>query len=217
MKFSIKYKLYDEHIFEKIDSEEKAYWLGFLMADTTIISSNNKYSVEFCLSEKDKYMVEKFSLFLNSTPLHPLKKRIINDHPQWKVCCNNKTLVKDLICWGCTERKSLTKKFPVRLDVEFYRHFIRGYFDGNSSVSINKEKTKICFSFVSSKSMCESIEKILKENNIIQKYSKLGRDGLAYNIKHSKKDSVKKFFKYLYDDSTIYLKRKYEKFIAVLG
>lgn len=33
---------YAEHIFEKIDSEEKAYWLGFLYADGHISSEKMK-------------------------------------------------------------------------------------------------------------------------------------------------------------------------------
>lgn len=65
--------------------------------------------------------------------------------------------------------------------------------------------------------MCETLEEIFVNNGIIHKKCKLGRDGLAYNLRHGGKSIAKRFFDYIYKDNTIHLKRKYEKFIAVLG
>ena len=42
--------LYNQNIFEIIDTEEKAYWLGFLYADGYI---NINHGVELCLAECD--------------------------------------------------------------------------------------------------------------------------------------------------------------------
>jgi hypothetical protein len=53
----------NEHIFDCIDTEEKAYWLGFLYADGNI--SSNGHRLEIALSIKDLEHLSKFKNFLN--------------------------------------------------------------------------------------------------------------------------------------------------------
>lgn len=53
---------FNENIFDVIDSEEKAYWLGFLFADGYISSSKN--TIELSLALKDKEHLEKFAKFM---------------------------------------------------------------------------------------------------------------------------------------------------------
>ena len=56
-------KQINSHYFDVIDSEEKAYWLGFLYADGNISSEGNRLEVR--LSIKDIKHLEKFRKFLN--------------------------------------------------------------------------------------------------------------------------------------------------------
>ena len=57
---------FNENIFDIIDTEEKAYWLGFIFADGYIETPkpNMKYTFEICLSCKDKHHLEKFNIFM---------------------------------------------------------------------------------------------------------------------------------------------------------
>ena len=48
--------------FEKIDTEEKAYWLGFLYADGSVGSKDDR--IELGLAEKDFHHIEKFRDFI---------------------------------------------------------------------------------------------------------------------------------------------------------
>ena len=48
--------------FENIDTEEKAYWLGFLYADGYVNANEDK--IELCLAEKDFHHLEKFKNFI---------------------------------------------------------------------------------------------------------------------------------------------------------
>ena len=54
-----KYKEDNSDYFENIDSEDKAYWLGFLFADGSVAKDRDRISV--ALAEKDKFHIEKFA------------------------------------------------------------------------------------------------------------------------------------------------------------
>ena len=66
-----KLKNYNEFIFDVIDTEEKAYWLGFIFADGYIYSSPLKdigridYNFELCTSGTDQQHMEKFAKFIS--------------------------------------------------------------------------------------------------------------------------------------------------------
>lgn len=51
---------YNDQFFKRIDTEEKAYWLGFLYADGYIANSGKRHIVELCLCEQDLTHVQKF-------------------------------------------------------------------------------------------------------------------------------------------------------------
>lgn len=57
---------FDESRFHDIDTEEKAYWLGFLYADGYI--NEDRHAIEIGLKASDKGHLEKFLRFINSTP-----------------------------------------------------------------------------------------------------------------------------------------------------
>lgn len=57
----------DETYFDEIDSEEKAYWLGFIYADGYIRERKSGKSLEIKLAVKDKKHLELFREHLKST------------------------------------------------------------------------------------------------------------------------------------------------------
>lgn len=207
--------LFNENIFDSIDTEEKAYWLGFIFADGTISSSplredtKTQYQFELSLSSKDKVHLEKFAKFINYT------NSIYCDNVRCRLSVYSKHFWNVLNCNGCTPNKSLTLQFPkpeLFLNKSDIVHFIRGYVDGDGCLSwCNKEHTVASFNLLGTTSFLESVKKYL---NIDSKLS----------ILHSKEQSITKFislsdkkaFKVcykLYNNSTVYLDRKYEKFV----
>lgn len=116
---------FDEHIFDEIDNEEKAYWLGFIFADGYISSSSNNF--ELSLGLKDINHLEKFSQFMKYSGV------IKQDSYRCRFSLRNKHLWNTLNNYGCTPKKSLTLRFPnkdIFKSEDLIKHFMRGILMG---------------------------------------------------------------------------------------
>lgn len=116
--------------------------------------------------------------------------------------------------------KSLILKFPNYsiLPRRLHRHFIRGYFDGDGTICETHYKSKITprFSLISTEQFLDrAYSQFFKLLGFTK--PKYGRNGEAYFIYYTCHKRLNILFNKLYKDSTIYLERKYIKFIAVLG
>lgn len=121
--------------FKIIDTEEKAYWLGFLYADGNIKNDplRRSYRIDLTLGIVDKDHVLKFRNFMtsNAKPYHSLK----TDCFRVNIC--SKEIVEDITKLGCYPAKSLTIKYPTvdQVPLDLQHHFIRGLFDGDGGLS----------------------------------------------------------------------------------
>lgn len=226
-----KYK-FDENYFESIDNEHKAYWLGFLFADGCIlemISGGIKVpaTIQISLSTVDIEIIEKFmqdiklckKIYFGEATCKNGKK------PYCRIQVGSRKMCNDLVSYGCTPRKSQTLQFPIDyIPSDLIKHFIRGYFDGNGSVyfvermNFDKRRNKsyltqsFCCNFQGTKAFLTEVEKILNRNCIITRPIRQGH-GNVFSLDFGRRDAVYNFFHYIYDDCTIYLSRKYDKFI----
>lgn len=69
-------KDYNRHIFDIIDSQEKAYWLGFIIADGYLNVDRRMLRIK--LGDKDKNHLEKFIKFLGGNIEDMLKSETHN-------------------------------------------------------------------------------------------------------------------------------------------
>ena len=77
---------HNENFFEVIDTEEKAYWLGFMYADGWIMDNSKRYGQDhfgISISNKDEEHLRKFLKSLNATnPINydssGIKKRTVS-------------------------------------------------------------------------------------------------------------------------------------------
>lgn len=125
------YKKYsvDEAFFKCIDSESKAYALGFLLTDGHV----HKNGKRIYFKSTDFDVLEKLKDSLRYTgPLLLANKEVRN----WKECrvlqINRKSMVKDLSNIGIFNNKNETAPW-LNLDHDLQRHFIRGLIDGDGS------------------------------------------------------------------------------------
>lgn len=225
---------YNEDFFKEIDTEEKAYWLGFLYADGSITRfyKNEKLrsmSVELTLKSEDEgHLFSYLKSIESNVPIQTRKHKIKDKvYESKRVVVNNTKFAKNLISKGCTPQKSLALTFPTEdiLPKELIPHFIRGYFDGDGCVHYsenmqyhkNRGKEYLQKSFVVSivgtYEMLDSIKEILKSNNITSSEINHGNSGQAYELRVHDRNNLKKLYDFMYQNSNIRLKRKEEIFL----
>lgn len=209
---------FNYNAFSKIDSEESAYWLGFMYADGFIESKGN--GVGLGVSIKDIEHMDKFCEFLQ----YPKGKYIVKSHQFGNKDTKNKngeemymvnTLIKNSTLWndlnskGCVPNKSLILTFPneeIFESKELIKHFIRGYCDGDGSLTwSNKEHTVPSICFVGTKTFLESLQNYLGKGYLMQK-SNCSEFTYRLSYTHTKAFNASK---YMYENSNIYLNRKY--------
>lgn len=196
-------KKINKNIFEIINTEEKAYWVGFLYADGYVGLTDNR--VELTLQLSDVNHIKKFKTFLNSDC------KISTNSYRSRLSIKDEKIKKDLINLGCTPQKSLTLKFPTndKIPKELIRHFIRGYFDGDGSLCVT-EKTKS----IDILGTYDFLYQLCLESNIATSkiYVSKSKSNKVFRIVLGSRLDLYNFSKYIYDDCNIYLDRKYEKF-----
>jgi len=144
-------KEYNRHIFDTIDSAEKAYWLGFIIADGYLNIDRRMLRIK--LGNKDKHHLEKFINFLGGD-LTMLKSEIHNTtgNIQWYVSTYSIEIKNALIKLNVEQSKSGKEHIPP-IDKIYYRDFIRGLWDGDGFIRENLNGIGLvgsfeCLSFV---------------------------------------------------------------------
>lgn len=201
---------FNDTVFETIDTEEKAYWLGFLYADGYVGTTDN--TIELSLKSSDIGHLKKFASFLEFDK----SKSIFQDNVRCRLSFRNKKVKENLCKLGCIPQKSLVLTFPNQEQVpsKFITPFVRGYIDGDGSIMINTKRTGGRISILGTKNMLQGIVKYMgwKPNSIRQK----DEENVAV-IEWGATQDVKQYLKQLYQDATIYLDRKYNKYLEILA
>ncbi|MDO8610086.1 MAG: LAGLIDADG family homing endonuclease [bacterium] len=212
----------NHNYFEKIDTEEKAYFLGILYADGCNINTSNRGTIKLSLQEPDKYIVEEFAKCIKYTgkiyisPRNSWKKTLQN---QYYVAINSRKLSNDLLNIGMTPRKSLTLEFP-KLNKNLIPAFINGYFDGdgcmcNSKTPFNKIRGRI--SILSSNTFCNYLQQTLLKQYKIESIVRKATNSKIWILTISREKSILLFFNTIYKNRKFFMKRKYQKFIEYMS
>lgn len=206
---------YNETYFKIINTEHKAYWLGFLYADGSITELRKTLRLEISLSSIDKSHLLKFIEDIDGD------LNMIKDHTSTlngieyavsslNVNCTN--LCRDLISQGCTPRKSLTLKFPTTVPNHLLRHFIRGYFDGDGCVDTNRKRINV----LGTNEFLTSLSSYFESLGVTPTKLYKKKDNKAYSMEKYGVNA-KIILNHIYNPSTIYLDRKFNKAVAVLS
>lgn len=198
-----------ENIFDNINTEEKAYWLGFLYADGYISKDG---VIELGLQERDLEHIKKFKKFLNSKNKICYRKNT----KSYRLSFRNKHMVKSLKDKGVINNKSLILTYPDESILPKYltRHFIRGFFDGDGYLGIKNQNGKTTGRLGITSGSPTFIKELIKAMNWKELSIRKDKRNNSYVIEWS---SFLTYFMLLelYNNSIIYLDRKYEKFLII--
>lgn len=212
-----KYSL-NEHYFDKIDSNEKAYWLGYIAADGCITKTNY-----FAAASIDKEILDQLKIDLEYTGEVYLPKQKENRTPAYRINFSSKILCDALRKLGIHEKKSMIYNELPNIDEKYISHFIRGYFDGDgcickhdsSYVRNNKRYffTHVYVNIVATKNFCEALRDVfLIQLGYFAHIHKHPTKSMYYIYVH-KQSALRKLFDYMYQNASFYLERKHQKFI----
>lgn len=197
--------------FKEINSEDKAYWLGFLYADGYVrMKDNRSGELKLKLKKSDREHIELFNKYLSSNyPIKDLISKVKVDDKIYVSECSslsiyNTKLVKDLFNHGCLNNKTFKIKIP-DLKNNMIRHFIRGYFDGDGCIYKHPNGSSAECNITSNLDFITNIFNYLKYGRII-------KHGKVFGLRFYHKKNIEKFYHLIYEESTIFLKRKKDIF-----
>lgn len=207
----------NEHIFDYIDSEEKAYWLGWYMTDG--YNHQNRNCVAIRLQESDRELLEKLKTFLQTnTPIYTLI-RGSRTYIELNICSSY--FSESLAKWGVVQNKVHHKSIPP-IENAYIKAYLRGYFDGDGCISITDRKDRkegsknYQLTFTGNDEPLLYIEATLRrELGLSERHLHKCRSS---NILHYSGQQVcLKILKWLYKDATVYLQRKFDKYQSIVS
>lgn len=215
--YSNKKKSLNDSYFHVIDSEEKAYWLGFIAADGTIFNYHSgSYGFKLALQESDSSFLQLFLDAISAEFDMRHTKTIKNGKEYYgcEVSFRSKEFVQDLLRY-ITYNKTNHLNVP-NIDSQYIRDFIRGYIDGDGCFYINhKNNKKKSFEMVAyDNSILCDIQNEFVKNDIVSKIYTKKNGNKKIGVYENK--SLIRLYHYLYDGATIFMKRKHDKSLKIL-
>lgn len=216
--------------FEKIDSKEKAYWLGFILADGCVMHTTRIRKLKTCESKQDRYLtqlslsikdydhLEKLNHALEST--YPINVYATNSkHDYGRILIEDKDMFDDLIHNGLEERKTLNEKFPYHIKKKYHMDILRGIFDADGCISKHKTKygtDEYEITLTATKEIIYAFMDILGiDKNIKLHQRRPDPNKNNYTLKKTGNLQCYKYLTKLYENSNIYLTRKYKKYLQL--
>lgn len=193
------------------ENSNMAYLLGFLASDGTVDKKNNRIKIGLSSIDKEFLVKIKEELKYEGNILNYITS---NGFSVSELTFTSQQIKNDLARYNIVPNKTFTFKFPKNLSKKYWIDFIRGYFDGDGSVSTageNAIKWQICSA---TKDVLETIVDFFYEEYHIKKVSILEqprKNSTLYYFQYSTNAS-KKIFSILYKENSLKLPRKYLKF-----
>lgn len=152
-----KYNVNDKY-FSRIDSLDKAYWLGFILADGSIDDTHNVLKV--LLSSKDKVHLRKLKSSLEAeNPICSYSDKESKNKSTLQI--TSRKLVNDLKNLGVRPRKSRSIGETINIPENLQSHFWRGVIDGDGNFSKSEDRITLVGNRQTIKDFCSWVTSLV--------------------------------------------------------
>ena len=199
----------------EINNSEKAYLLGYIFSDGCLSYDKHSKRERITIVSNDSQIINEFHKIM--TP----NKSIYQQGKSYKIVSNNPIDIQILKEHGITYNKSSSIKFP-DISKELIPDFIRGIFDGDGSVYVNRTKSNnIIYEYLNVSFTTGSLDfanELIYALAIFDIQTKLNKDCRKdiYYIRIQSKENINKFFNLIYKNNCLKLERKYLKFVKMI-
>ena len=211
----------DEHYFSNIDTEAKAYYLGLILSDGNVFDlkrKNGEMLVNITQYYKDSYILTRF---LNE--VHSNRSLSYDGRGCCQACVVSKIMADDLAMYGIVPNKTFKEQLPI-IDEELQHHLIRGILDGDGCIHAHILPSHVTgndtfphyISFCGSKLLMHQLSNYLSHKLDINRPKVYEYKNGLNECKWKNRIAMVSLGCYLYADATIFLSRKYEKFVSFL-
>jgi hypothetical protein len=198
----------DEHFFDAIDTESKAYWLGFVSADGNIYNGE----LALCLAVRDREHIQKFLNDIGSSA--PVTEYVITvqgkRYRQARAYVCSRAITAALNNLGVTANKSLTISPCISVPKNLERHYWRGVFDGDGALYPVNQGNAYRASLVGTESMTRGFREFADQHTHLRPCVSPVKDARAFRVQYGGVYGVQLLVHALYDDAAVYLQRKKE-------
>lgn len=190
--------------FERIDSYDKAYFIGFLLADGSVSGSTN--AISLCLKAEDCYILETFSNKIKNS-----NKIYFSPRNEASLTFKSSKIKHDLIKYNIYPNKTYTTTLPI-MPEKFMPHLIRGLIDGDGWISAKSHQIGFC----GSEQLVTQVRDYLVEKLGVYQVKILKTGSHLWQITWASKKDILLIGDYIYKNKRdCYLKRKYENFMEI--
>lgn len=205
-----------EDFFQRVDTEEKAYWLGFILADGCVTGNY----LQVGLARRDEAHLDKLRAALGTTVPLVFTSRVgipsfpnhVNTEKVYygahlTVGCQR--LVLDLHKLNIVPRKSMKEVAPLdQIPDDLHRHFWRGVVDGDGSISSpGRTSGGVTVGLVGSETLCKQFRAFV-HSHVTPSGATVRPKGRIFSVNFSRSAVVYPLLGLLYDDASVYLERK---------
>jgi hypothetical protein len=210
---SIKFGNIDEAFFETIDTEQKAYILGFIMGDG-YLSPNG---VSITLAIEDSQILKDIAKCIGAEDaIKIVKTKNVKWQDKIHLHIRRMKMVRDVHTAGIPfPPKSSYESLVIMSNNRLQWDFIRGIFDSDGCVRCYERdgKVKYTFRITSSEKLCTELKLFIEQEFNISLPPKCVRKCVGcYSLDICSESMIKLIFSKMYDNSTIFLNRKREIF-----